>query len=103
MSPCSASAVPGIPQSPGPGVAPTLWVHCPESQHTLWDTEEEFPGTVHELLGGFSREKKDSKWIGLHDPSSMVKLRDKGIKVSHVNKFLVTEFVWMSLVVLLSY
>lgn len=37
--------------------------------------------------------EKGIKMIGLHDPSSIVKLRDKGIKMSHVNKFLVSEFV----------
>lgn len=37
--------------------------------------------------------KKVSKWIGQCDPRSKVTLRDKGIKVSHVNKFLVGEFV----------
>lgn len=89
----SASSVPEIPQSRGPGVGPTPWVHCPESQDTLWDTEEELPGNVNGLLCGFIGGIKVPKWIGLRDPRSMVKPRDKGVKVSHVNKFLVSEFV----------
>lgn len=60
LSPCPgpASAVPAIPQSHGPGVAPTLWGHCPGAQDTLWGTEEKLPGTGHDLLCGFSREKR---------------------------------------------
>lgn len=42
---------------------------------------------------GLSGGTKVPKWIGLRDPRSMVKPRDKGVKVSHINKFLVSEFV----------
>lgn len=75
---------------------PQPWVHCPESQDTLWDTEEELPRTVYDFLDGFYRNKEVAKWKGLHDPRSMVKSKTEGQEDKHFNKFLVSEFdrVW---------
>lgn len=42
---------------------------------------------------GLGQEAKVWKWIGLGDLTSMVKPRDKGVKVSGVNKRLVSTFV----------
>lgn len=75
---------------------PQPWVHCPESQDTLWDTEEELPRTVYDFLDGFYRNKEVAKWKGLHDPRSMVKSKTEGQEDKHFNQFLVSEFdrVW---------
>lgn len=93
-----------MPQCHGPGVAPTVWVHWPESQDKLWDTEEELPGTVYDFLCGFSRGKKVAKCKGLRDPRSMLKLRDKRTKVNMLTSSLsVSLTVSGSFIVLLNF